>query len=70
MGELADHMLEKVANALTGADAAAWKVAAELIRTKGLEAALLAAPPTPLLEASISAEAKGDSQPPTARGQH
>jgi hypothetical protein len=56
MGELADHLLEKIGNTLTGADANAWKAAAELIRTKGLEAALLAAPPTPLLEASISTE--------------
>lgn len=56
MGELADHLLKTVGNALTGADAAAWKAAAELITTKGLEAALLAAPPTPPLEASISAE--------------
>ena len=56
MGELADHLLEKVGNALTGADAAAWKAASELIKTKGLEAALLAALPTPQLEASISAE--------------
>lgn len=56
MGELADHLLTNVGHVLTGADAAAWTAAAQLITTKGLEAALLAAPPTPPLEASISAE--------------
>ena len=55
MGELADYLLANVGHGLSDADAASWSAASQLISTKGLEAALLAAPPTPQLEASISA---------------
>jgi hypothetical protein len=55
MGELATYLRSEVGGGLTGADAAAWASAELLIATKGLEAALLAAPPTPALEAAISA---------------
>lgn len=55
MGELADYLLANVGHGLSGADEAAWLAVSPLISAKGLEAALLAAPPTPLLEASISA---------------
>ncbi|AXK38132.1 SIR2 family protein [Crenobacter cavernae] len=55
MGELADYLLAHVGHGLSGADADAWSAALPLIFTHGLEAALLAAPPTPLLEALISA---------------
>lgn len=55
MGELADHLLANVGHGLAGDDEAAWAAASPLILTKGLEAALLAAQPTPLLEAKISA---------------
>jgi len=55
MGELATYLLAHVGNGLTGADATAWASTAPLITTKGLEAALLAAPPTPAIESAISA---------------
>ncbi|KEH07469.1 hypothetical protein GY14_27110 [Delftia tsuruhatensis] len=55
MGELADHLLAEVGAGLEGADAEAWARAAPLITSNGLEAALLAVPPTPALEAAISA---------------
>ena len=55
MGELARYLLSEVGTDLVGADAAAWASAAPLITAKGLEAALLAVPPTPALEAAISA---------------
>lgn len=54
MGELATHLLAEVGGGLTGADAKTWASIAPLIATKGLEAALLAVPPTPALEATIS----------------
>lgn len=56
MGELATHLLANVGHGLSGADANAWASASPLIATKGLETALLAAPPTPLLETLISGE--------------
>lgn len=55
MGELASYLLAEVGAGLVGADAVAWASAAPLITSKGLEAALLAVPPTPALEAAISA---------------
>lgn len=55
MGELATYLLAEVGPGLVGADAVAWTGVAPLITAKGLEAALLAAPPTPALEAAISA---------------
>lgn len=55
MGELASYLLAEVGGGLVGADAVAWAGAAPLITAKGLEAALLAVPPTPALEAAISA---------------
>lgn len=55
MGELATYLLAEVGLGLVGADAVAWAGVAPLITAKGLEAALLAVPPTPALEAAISA---------------
>ena len=54
MGELAKHLLSEIGPGLSGKDADAWAAASPLITTKGLEAALLAAPPTPLLESLIA----------------
>ncbi|MFN3731633.1 SIR2 family protein [Comamonas testosteroni] len=54
MGELASYLLTEVGG-LVGADAVAWASASPLITSKGLEAALLAVPPTPALETAISA---------------
>ena len=54
MGELANYLLAEVGSGLEGADAAAWAAAAPLINERGLEAALLATPPTPALEVAIS----------------
>jgi hypothetical protein len=54
MGELAKYLLAEVGTGLTGADATAWASASALIATKGLEAALLAIPPTAAVEASIA----------------
>lgn len=55
MGELANFLLAEIGVGLTDGDAAAWASASPLISTKGLEAALLAVPPTPALEAAIAA---------------
>lgn len=55
MGELASYLLAEVGAGLVGADAVTWASAAPLITSKGLEAALLAVPPTAALEAAISA---------------
>lgn len=55
MGELASYLLAEVGAGLVGVDAVAWASAAPLITSKGLEAALLDVPPTPALEAAISA---------------
>lgn len=55
MGELATYLLAEVGGGLTGTDAATWASASSLMATKGLEAALLAAPPTPAVELAISA---------------
>lgn len=55
MGELGSYLLAEVGAGLEGADAVAWTSAAPLITSRGLEAALLAVPPTPALEAAISA---------------
>jgi hypothetical protein len=55
MGELATHLLAEVGGGLTGADATAWASTSALISTKGLEAALLAVPPTQVVELAIAA---------------
>lgn len=55
MGELGDYLFANIGSGLSGADLAAWTAASPLISTQGLEAALLAVPPTPSLEALISA---------------
>lgn len=55
MGELATYLLAEVGGSLTGGDATSWASASALIATKGLEAALLAAPPTPAVELAIAA---------------
>ena len=55
MGELATYLLAEVGCGMTGADATAWASASALIATKGLEAALLAVPPTPAVELAIAA---------------
>ena len=55
MGELGDHLLASVGHDLTGEDQATWEAASPLIKDKGLEAALLAAPPTALVEDRIVA---------------
>ncbi len=54
MGELADHLRVTVGPGLNGDDLAAWAVIAPLMQDKGLEAALLAMPPTPGLESAIA----------------
>jgi len=54
MGELATHLLARVGQGLSDADAECWTAASALIAAKGLEGALLAAPPTPVVEAAIS----------------
>lgn len=54
MGELANHLLAEVGEGLSGDDAERWAAASALLATKGLEGALLAAPPTPVVEAAIS----------------
>jgi hypothetical protein len=54
MGELAAYLGATVGSGLTGADEAAWAAASALFATKGLEAALLAVPPTPAVEAAIA----------------
>lgn len=55
MGELATCLLAEVEGELTGADAVAWASVSALIATKGLEGALLKAPPTPTVESAIAA---------------
>ena len=54
MGELANYLIAQVGSAVTGTDAALWTDVIALIKTKGLEAALLEIPPTPTLETAIS----------------
>lgn len=55
MGELATHLDATVTTGLAAADIDRWRAISPLLPTKGLEAALLEAPPTPGLEAAIVA---------------
>lgn len=55
MGELADHLRANIGPGLVGDDAAVWAAITPLIMAKGLEAALLERPPTPLVESAIAA---------------
>jgi len=55
MAELATHLLVEVSTVLTDADADMWTSASTLIKNQGLEAALLAVPPTPTVESVITA---------------
>src|SRR5690606_23652908 len=55
MGELARYLLVEVGSGLEGADAVTWASVAPLIASNGLESALLTVPPTPSLEAAITA---------------
>lgn len=59
MGELADHLCAAVDSGLAGADLAAWIEIAPLIKTKGLEAALLEKAPSAALEAVIATATAG-----------
>lgn len=54
MNELANYLLAEIGGGLSAEDSHAWATIAPLIEAKGLEAALLAEPPTPKLEAAIS----------------
>lgn len=54
MGELANHLCAEVGPGLADADVAAWAEIAPLIKTKGLEAALLEKAPSAELEAAIA----------------
>lgn len=54
MGELANYLLTNIGSNLEEDDSTAWKEIGRLILSKGLEAALLAMPPTPALETAIS----------------
>lgn len=55
MRQLASHLDEMLATSLTATDAEKWKAISPLLPEKGLEAALLAVPPTPGLETAIIA---------------
>lgn len=55
MGELATHLDATVTVGLAAADTDRWHAISPLLPAKGLEAALLEAPPTPGLEAAIVA---------------
>lgn len=54
MGELAEHLNATVGPSLSADDLAAWAEITPLIKANGLEAALLAKPPTPALESAIA----------------
>lgn len=54
MGELAAHLRAVVGASLSGTDLTLWTAIVPLIEDKGLEAALLATPPTASLEATIA----------------
>lgn len=54
MGELANYLRATIGPGLGDDDAAVWAEIAPLIQDKGLEAALLAKPPTPALESAIA----------------
>lgn len=55
MGQLASHLDAMLTNGLEPTDADKWQAISPLLPAKGLEAALLAVPPTPRLEAAIIA---------------
>lgn len=55
MGELANHLCATIGPDLVGDDASTWAAITPLIVAKGLEAALLERPPTPMLESAIAA---------------
>lgn len=55
MMALADHLRAVLDRDLKGADADIWAKLSPLVASKGLEAALLASPPTPSVEAAIAA---------------
>jgi len=57
MSELATYLIAGVGGGLIDGDAKAWASASALIATKGLEGALLAAPPTPAVESAIAVAA-------------
>jgi SIR2-like domain len=54
MGELADHLIATVGPGLSVDDLDAWAAITPLIKTNGLEAALLAMPPPGTLESAIA----------------
>lgn len=56
MGALADHLQGSVEAELSANDRVRWSSLVPLIKTDGLEAALLKLPPTPTLEAAIVAK--------------
>lgn len=53
MGELATHLEVEIRKDLSSSDVARWEALSPLIKEKGLEAALLAEPPTGTLEKAI-----------------
>jgi len=55
MGELATYLRTEISEGLIGDDATMWASASTLIATQGLEAALLAVPPTSIVESAIAA---------------
>jgi hypothetical protein len=55
MGELANHLCATVGSGFVGTDLAAWNDIASLIRSKGLEAALLEKAPSAVIEAAVAA---------------
>ena len=55
MGELASYLSSELESVVCTADAGLWKEVKPLLAVHGLEAALFVKPPTPTLEAAISA---------------
>ncbi len=56
MSQLAEHLCATIGDGLVGDDASLWLELVPLIKSQGLESAMLAKPPTPTLEEAISAQ--------------